>query len=152
MERRILNQWQRFYNKDSNATPILLATWTICILRQYAFSLGGSLICWCSTDQGSVSTSTAYSEIKAVNHALRGEIIANRGILTTMGWKQDTTTIEEDNRLVSTLLRSSRWQEISGIVIYPKIGLKRKHMKEFAQPRISQTLEPSVFLRKCLII
>ena len=31
--------------------------------------LGGSLICWCSTDQGSVSTSTAESEIKAVNHA-----------------------------------------------------------------------------------
>ena len=26
--------------------------------------LGGSLICWCSTDQGSVSTSTAESEIK----------------------------------------------------------------------------------------
>ena len=60
--------------------------------------LGGSLICWCSTDQGSVSTSTAESEIKAVNHALRGEIIANRGILTAMGWKQDTTIIEEDNK------------------------------------------------------
>ena len=27
--------------------------------------LGGSLICWCSTEQGSVSTSTAESEIKA---------------------------------------------------------------------------------------
>lgn len=60
--------------------------------------LGGSLICWCSTDQGSVSTSTAESEIKAVNHALRGEIIANRGILTAMGWKQETTVIEEDNK------------------------------------------------------
>ena len=60
--------------------------------------LGGSLICWCSTDQGSVSTSTAESEIKAVNHALRGEIIANRGILNAMGWKQDTTVIEEDNK------------------------------------------------------
>ena len=60
--------------------------------------LGGSLICWCSTDQGSVSTSTAESEIKAVNHALRGEVIANRGILTMMGWKQKTTVIEEDNK------------------------------------------------------
>ena len=60
--------------------------------------LGGSLICWCSTDQGSVSTSTAESEIKAVNHALRGEVIANRGILTMMGWTQSTTVIEEDNK------------------------------------------------------
>lgn len=60
--------------------------------------LGGSLICWCSTDQGSVSTSTAESEIKAVNHALRGEIIANRGILTMMGWTQEATVIEEDNK------------------------------------------------------
>lgn len=64
----------------------------------YLGYLGGSLICWCSTDQGSVSTSTAESEIKAVNHALRGEIIANRGILTMMGWKQKTTIIEEDNK------------------------------------------------------
>ena len=58
--------------------------------------LGGFLICWCSTDQGSVSTSTAESEIKAVNHALRGEVIANRGILTMMKWEQKTTVIEED--------------------------------------------------------
>ena len=60
--------------------------------------LGGSLICWCSTDQGSVATSTAESEIKAVNHALKSEIIANRGILAAMGWKQNTTVIEEDNK------------------------------------------------------
>ena len=64
----------------------------------YLGYLGGSLICWCSTDQGSVSTSTAESEIKAVNHALRGEVIANRGILTMMGWVQQTTVIEEDNK------------------------------------------------------
>lgn len=60
--------------------------------------LGSSLICWCSTDQGSVATSTAESEIKAVNHALKSEIIANRGILTAMGWKQKPTIIEEDNK------------------------------------------------------
>jgi hypothetical protein len=34
----------------------------------YLGYLAGSLICWCSTDQGSVSTSSAESEIKAVNH------------------------------------------------------------------------------------
>ena len=60
--------------------------------------LGDSLICWCSTDQGSISTSTAESEIKAVNHTLKAEVIANRGILTTMGWKQAPTIIEEDNK------------------------------------------------------
>ena len=32
----------------------------------YIGYLGKSVICWCSTDQGSVSTSTAESEIKAV--------------------------------------------------------------------------------------
>jgi hypothetical protein len=47
----------------------------------------GSLLCWNSTDQGSVSTSTAESEIKAVNHTLKAEVIANRNMLTMMGWK-----------------------------------------------------------------
>ena len=64
----------------------------------YLGYLGGSLICWCSTDQGSISTSTAESEIKAVNHTLKCEVIANRGILTTMGWTQGPTIIEEDNK------------------------------------------------------
>lgn len=63
----------------------------------YLGYLAGSLICWCSTDQGSVSTSTAESEIKAVNHTLKCEVIANRGILNQMGWKQNPTVIEEDN-------------------------------------------------------
>ena len=63
----------------------------------YLGYLAGSLFCWCSTDQGSVSTSTAESEIKAVNHTLKCEVIANRGILDMMGWKQGPTLIEEDN-------------------------------------------------------
>ena len=63
----------------------------------YLGYLAGSLFCWCSTDQGSVSTSTAESEIKAVNHTLKCEVIANRGILTMMGWEQSPTVIEEDN-------------------------------------------------------
>ena len=63
----------------------------------YLGYLGGSLICWCSTDQGSVSTSTAESEIKAVNHTLKSEVIASRGILTNMGWTQ-APCIEEDNK------------------------------------------------------
>ena len=63
----------------------------------YLGYLAGSLFCWCSTDQGSVSTSTAESEIKAVNHTLKCEVIADRGMLDMMGWKQEPTVIEEDN-------------------------------------------------------
>ena len=66
----------------------------------YLGYLGGSLICWRSTDQGSISTSTAESEVKAVNHTLKCEVIANRGMLTTMGWIQSPTIIEEDIRHV----------------------------------------------------
>jgi hypothetical protein len=44
-----------------------------------------------------VSTSTAESDIKAVAHALKAEIIACRGILNNIGWIQDPTRIEEDN-------------------------------------------------------
>jgi hypothetical protein len=64
----------------------------------YLGYLADSLICWCSTDQGSMSTSTAESEIKAVNHTLKAEVIANRGILNQMGWTQSPTIIEEDNK------------------------------------------------------
>ena len=65
----------------------------------YLGYLADSLICWCSTDQGSIlSTSTAESEIKAVNHTLKAEVIANRGILNKMGWTQEPTITEEDNK------------------------------------------------------
>ena len=77
----------------------------------YLGYLAGSLFCWCSTDQGSVSTSTAESEIKAVNHTLKCEVIANRGMLTMMGWKQAPTIIEEDNSAcvaASTTLQITR--------------------------------------------
>ena len=51
----------------------------------YIGYLGESVICWCSTDQGSVSNYTAESEIKAVNHTLKAEVISNRGIMNAMG-------------------------------------------------------------------
>ena len=60
--------------------------------------LGKSMICWCSTDQGSVSTSTKESEIKAVYHTLKSEVISNRGILNAIGWKQGHAVIEENNQ------------------------------------------------------
>ena len=64
----------------------------------YIGYLGKSVVCWCFTDQGSVSTSTAESEIKAVNHTLKGEVISNRVILNATGWTQESTKIEEDNQ------------------------------------------------------
>jgi hypothetical protein len=60
----------------------------------YLGYLAGSLKCWCSTDKGSISTSTAESEINAVNRTPKAEVIANRGILNMMGWKQEPTRIE----------------------------------------------------------
>ena len=82
--------------------------------------LGGSLICWCSTDQGSVSTSTAESEIKAVNHALKTEVIPIRGILETMGWKQAPTKIYEDNKACVD----------SSMVTHMTRGLRHLHITE----------------------
>ena len=66
-----------------------------------------------------MTTSTAESEIKAVNHTLKCEVIANRGILNQMGWKQAPTVIEEDNKacvdasLVPHMTRGLRHLEIA---------------------------------------
>ena len=51
-----------------------------------------------SKTQGSLSTSTAESEIKAVNQCLKDEALAMRGMLILMGSPQDATIIEEDNQ------------------------------------------------------
>ena len=64
----------------------------------YIGYLRKSVICCCSTDQGSVSTSTAESEIKAVNHKFKAEVISNRGIMNAMGWVQQPTVLQEDNQ------------------------------------------------------
>ena len=48
--------------------------------------------------QGSLSTSTAKSKIKAVNQCLKEEALAMRGILILMGFPEDATIIEEDNQ------------------------------------------------------
>ena len=45
-----------------------------------------------------MSTSTAESEIKAVNYTLKSEVISNRGILNAIGLKQGPTVIDEDNQ------------------------------------------------------
>ena len=56
-----------------------------------------SVVSFTSKTQGSLSTSTAVSEIKAVNQCLKEEALAMRGMLNLMGFPQDATIIEEDN-------------------------------------------------------
>ncbi len=77
----------------------------------YLGYLAGNFICWCSTDQGSISTSTAESEIKAVNHILKAEVIANRGILNKIGWEQESTKIEKVNQ-AANMIRNLRHLEL----------------------------------------
>jgi hypothetical protein len=72
----------------------------------YLGYLGGDLICWTSTDQGSIALSSCESELNAASYCLRSDVIACRGILNTMGWIQDTTPIEEDNADVLSLQMS----------------------------------------------
>ena len=121
----------------------------------YLGYLGSSLICWCSTDQGSMSTSTAESELKAVNHTLKCEVIANRGILNRMGWKQDPTVIEEDNKacvdasVVPHMTRGMRHIDITqnflkekfaeGVCVLKKIESKNNN-SDIGTKRLSQPI------------
>ena len=57
-----------------------------------------SVVSFTSKTQGSLSTSTAELEIKAVNQCLTEEALAMRGMLILMGFPQDATIIEEDNQ------------------------------------------------------
>ena len=52
-----------------------------------------SVVSFTSKTQGSLSTSTAESEIKAVNQCLKEEALAMRGMLNLMGFPQDATII-----------------------------------------------------------
>ena len=58
-----------------------------------------------------LATSTAESEIGAVNHTLKSEVISNRGISNQMGWKQLHTVTDVDNKVcvdASTVLHMTR--------------------------------------------
>ena len=54
-------------------------------------------ISWCSTTQGSLSTATTESEIKAINLTLKVDAIGNFGLLNAMGFIQQPVNIHEDN-------------------------------------------------------
>ena len=55
------------------------------------------MVSFTSKTQGSLSTSTAESEITAINECLK-EALAMRGMLILMGFPQDATIIEENNQ------------------------------------------------------
>ena len=58
---------------------------------------GHSVVSFTSKTKGSLSISTAESEIKAVNQYL-SQPLALRGMLILMVFPQDATIIEEDNQ------------------------------------------------------
>ena len=89
--------------------------------------LGKSLISFTSKTQGSLSTSTAESEIKAVNQCLKDELLALRGMLNLMGFPQDTTIIEEDNQAcvyasdVPHMTRGMRHLDLAEMLVKEKV-------------------------------
>ena len=87
---------------------------------------GLSLVSSISKTQGSLSTSTAESEIKAVNQCLKEEALALRGMLNLMGFPQDATIIEEDSQAcvyaseIPHMTRGMRHLDLAFIVILIK--------------------------------
>jgi hypothetical protein len=64
----------------------------------YMGYLGEALICYASTTQKSLSTGTAESEIKAINHTIKAEVESCKGIMEAMGFTQKPIPIYEDNQ------------------------------------------------------
>ena len=57
------------------------------------------MVSFTSKTEGSLSTTTVESEIKAVNQCLKEEALAWRGMSILMGFPQNATIIEEDNQV-----------------------------------------------------
>ena len=83
-----------------------------------------------SKTQESLSTSTAESEIKAVNQCLKEEALAMQGMLILMGFPQDATIIEEDNQAcvyaseIPHMKREMRHLDLAELLIKEKVGAK----------------------------
>ena len=86
-----------------------------------------SVVSFTSKTQGSLSTSTAESEIKAVNQCLKEEALAMRGMLILMGFPQDATIIEEDNQAcvyaseIPHLTRGMKHLDLAEMLIKEKV-------------------------------
>ena len=82
----------------------------------------------CSTDQGSVSTPTAESEIKAINDTLEAEVISNRGIMNDMGRIKQPTILPEDNQVcvyaseAKKMTRNLRYLELAQLWFKKKVA------------------------------
>ena len=94
--------------------------------------IGHSVMSFTSKTQGSLSTSTAESEIKAVNQCLKEEALALRGMLNLMGFPQDATIIEEDNHAcvfasdITHMIRGMRHLDLAELLIKEKKWKLRK--------------------------
>jgi hypothetical protein len=66
----------------------------------YILMIGRSVIAWNSTGQGSLSSSTAESEIKSVRHCLIDILVIVKLILSHMGFPQYDSPTYNDNKAV----------------------------------------------------
>ena len=88
------------------------------------------MVSFISKTQGSLSTSTAESEIEAVNQCLKEEALAMRGMLILMGFPQDATIIEEDNQAcvyaseIPHMTRGMRHLDLTELLIKEKVEAK----------------------------
>lgn len=73
----------------------------------YALFLAGGAICWGAKKQSTVSTSTAESELQAINTAAR-QIIYTCNLLAELGFPQhDPTTLHCNNTAVNSIARNT---------------------------------------------
>ena len=78
----------------------------------------------------SLSTSTAESEIKAVNQCLKEAALVLRGMLNLMGFPQDATIIEENNQAcvyaseIPHMTRGMRHLDLAELLIKEKVDAK----------------------------
>ena len=92
--------------------------------------IGHSVVSFTSKTQGSLSTSTAELEIKAVNQCLKEEALALRGMLILMGFPQDATIIEKDNQAcvyaseIPHMTRGMRHLDLTELLIKEKVDAK----------------------------
>ena len=91
-----------------------------------------------SKTQGSLTTSTAESEIKAVNQCVMEEALPMRGMLILMGLPQDATIIEEDNQAcvfaseIPHLTRGMKHLDLAEILIKEKVESHKIKLIEVA--------------------
>ena len=97
-----------------------------------------SIVSFTSKTQRSLSTSTAESEIKAVNQCLKEEALAMRGMLNLMGFPQDATIIEEDNQAcvyaseIPHHTRGMKHLELAKMLIKEKVESKGIKLRKVA--------------------